>query len=232
MLDCPGDAGDETAAVAEAQTGGWHMIGCDFAYDQGNTLVAYNADGSASVGSDGFRSRHEALTYEWPILAGMVGELCLQELNVPWVGYEEDRKPLTPNWSDTPLGPVAFQPIRKDANHAGGANLLYMDTHVEWLTMVDTSSSSVLWGGQPPSLPGSVVNTAIPNPYIEGDECIYEAQPPYGSLRGDTFIRYYACIDPTTHGASVQYDATWCHKGYGGYKCGKDLMPPGSWPWP
>ena len=219
MLDCPGDAGDECAAIAEPVTGGWHMMGSDYSLDQGNTLVAWVASGSDC--SDNFRGRHEALTYEWPILAGMIGELCLQDLTAPWVAYGADIKPLTPNWSTNPLGPVAFQPIRKDANHAGGANLLYFDSHVEWLPMVQDLSNEVIFGPE-----------AIPNPYIQGDHCIYEAEPPWGDLRGDTIIRYYACIDPTTHGTIVQYEHTWCHEGWEGYKCGKYLMPPGTWPWP
>jgi prepilin-type N-terminal cleavage/methylation domain-containing protein/prepilin-type processing-associated H-X9-DG protein len=228
MFDCPGDAGDE--AYSRVEPNGFQIHNSDYAFDQGDTMVAWTADGSDC--SDNFRGKREGLTYEWPILAGMVGELCLQDLSAPKYAYGADVKPLTPNWSTNPTGPVAFMPYRKDANHAGGANLLYMDTHVEWLPMIETSSTGVLFGNPSMAPPPNPPNTAIPNPYIEGDECIYECQPPWASLRGDTYIRYYNCVDPTTHGIAHPYEYTWIHKSYGGYKCGKAMMPPGTWPWP
>ena len=215
MFDCAGDAGDEAYARIDVR-GFWSIEATDYGFDQGDTFVAVNADGT--TGNDNLRGHREALTFEWPILAGMVGEFCLQMLDVPHSGAGA-KVDLSPNWVDTPGGPVAFQPIRKDANHAGGANLLYMDTHVEWLRMHETTSNGVLWGGSIGTPPPTGLNTAIPNPYIDGDECIYEPQPIYGDLRGDTFIRYYSIFK-------------WPKDAFEGYKYGKTILPPGTYPIP
>jgi len=167
--DCPGDPSDAT--VARDFVTGWYMEGCDYAFDDSCTLLRIDADGTVGQCGmwDSFRVHREAFTNTWPPLAGLAGELCTQDLDVEC-------------YTAPPFPPDAFRPLKKDANHAGGANLLFGDSHVEWLPLQDSPMYPA---------PYHAFETTIgfiPNPYITGDNCIYEAE---WNLFGDTYVRYY-----------------------------------------
>jgi len=173
--DCPGDTGDKANAVDVGP--GYSIENTDYAFDQGlGAMVGFNADGTTitspaddnvnCIGQDNYRGHWKALSSEWPLLAGMAGELCRQYLEIP---------PVYPVHRD------AWRPLKKDSNHTGGANLLFMDAHAEWLPLkMDVT--------YPDSPAFESAIGFIPNPYIKGDNCIYEAYP---DLLGDTYIRYY-----------------------------------------
>jgi prepilin-type N-terminal cleavage/methylation domain-containing protein len=197
IFDCPGNPGDETVMVDDGF--GWYAEGCDYAFDQGYTLVGFDDDGCQDMcgGWDNWRGHRQALTDEWPLLAGMAGELCTQQLDVPCMN-KPDCVPLD-----------SWKPLKKDSNHAEGANLIFMDAHVEFLKLQPDAMY--------PAYPAFEDTVGfIPNPFIEGDNCIYEAMP---DLFGDTFIRYYSQVK-------------WPKDCWNGYKEGKSPMPPGWYPCP
>ena len=167
VYDCPGDPGD--AAVAQRTPTGWYMEGCDYAFDDWCTVVAISADGTRTFTWDAYRLHREAFSDAWPLLAGVAGELCVQNLDVEC-------------YKAPPFPPDAFRPLKKDSNHAGGANLLFGDAHVEWLPMQDTP----MYGAPYHAFESAI--GFVPNPYIVGDNCVYEAEV---DGTGDTYIRYY-----------------------------------------
>jgi prepilin-type N-terminal cleavage/methylation domain-containing protein/prepilin-type processing-associated H-X9-DG protein len=170
MFDCPGNPGDEAYAADDGL--GYSIMNTDYGFDQGCTFSGYNDDGTETCGGqDNYRGHMEALTREWPLLAGILGEYCYQMLDVPTGAGIDHPTPAAPDPK-----PWAWEPIKKDANHAGGANLLFYDMHVEFLPLVNN-----------PAVFDDNGN-AIPNPYIEEDMCIYELQP---DLHGETYIHYY-----------------------------------------
>jgi prepilin-type N-terminal cleavage/methylation domain-containing protein/prepilin-type processing-associated H-X9-DG protein len=206
IYDCPGDPGDP--CVAEWLYTGYMMRGCDYAFDDWATINGLNADGSMGPCSwDNYRAHRDAFSDQWPLLAGLAGELCPQDVDSLVCGTPTSGG----NW---PLD--AWRPIKKDVNHAGGANLLFYDTHVEFLKLQD----GAMYGS-----PYHAFETTlgfIPNPYVEGDNCIYECEV---DLAGDTYIRLYDGDRwPRKHTPS---DDCWP-----GYKTDKSFTPPGWYPCP
>jgi len=61
--------------------------------------------------------------------------------------------------------------IDKTKNHADGSNALFYDGHIEFLPLVDNK---------------------VPNPYIDGDDCIHEYDIP---VFGESYIMYYVQKD-------------------------------------
>ena len=203
MFDCPGNPGDES--VAQQTPTGWYMEGTDYGFDDYGNVNGINADGTMGPCTwDNFRGHREAFSDGWPLMAGLAGELCTQSLNVECY---------TPASSAGTWGLDDWRPMKKDSNHAGGANVLFYDAHVEWLPKQDTA----MYGA-----PYHAFETAIgfiPNPFIIGDNCIYEIET---DLVGDTWFRYFnGHIWPRRPDGSTD-----C---WPGYKIDKYFTPPGWW---
>ena len=104
---------------------------------------------------------------------------------------------------------------RAPVRACAAANLLFYDYHVEWLPLVPGPI-------YPEHLAFEPALGFIPNPYVEGDNCIYEVEP---DLRGETYIHYYNCL---------RWDK--CFIDMVGHRQiprqGKDPTPPGWFPCP
>lgn len=201
IYDCPGNAGD--SAVAQQTPTGWWMENTDYAWDDWCTTNMINVDGTMGPCSwDNFRAHRDAFSDQWPLLAGLAGELCIQNLDVECY---------TPADSSGTWPLDAWRPTKKDANHAGGANVLFGDTHVEWLPKQDGAMYAA------PHKAHETVLGFIPNPYVEGDNCVYEAEV---DLTGDTWFRMF-----DGHRWPRRPDgSTDC---WPGYKTDKSFMAPG-----
>jgi len=203
--DCPGDPGDQTVAEFQVPTGGWFMRNTDYLFDIGSGLAGPDADGSFGTGNwDNWRVHKEAATTTWPLLAGLVGE----ELDWNTTGFVCG---MTSPITNLDL----FRPLKKDPHHAGGANLLYGDSHVEWLQL--RASPMYPQAQYHAFLVPPATNIGwIPNPYITGDNCIYE---PEIVLFGDTFLSWYdGSVVPFMYNCVASSDPPWrgpeCIKGW------------------
>jgi len=173
--NCPGDPGDETVAEFKPLTGGWFMRGADYLYDKTATLNGPAADGTFGCPTttwDNFRTHRQAFSPSWPLLAGLIGELCTWNLDTDCLGRDGDYTGNTDMW----------RPLEKDSHHAGGSNMVFGDAHVEWLPLQATA----MYGAPYHAFESAI--GFIPNPYMTGDNCIYEAEV---DLFGDTFIGMY-----------------------------------------
>jgi prepilin-type processing-associated H-X9-DG protein len=217
-LNCPGDPGDETVAERVPETGGWFMRNTDYLFDIASTLMGLNADASwggcpAGRSWDNYRVHREACTTTWPLLAGLIGE------EIPWS--------LTGLACGSTFAPNinVLRPLKKDAHHANGANLLYGDSHVEWLPLQMTAMYPVA-----PAGPYHAFEAAlgyIPNPFIIGDNCIYEAEL---TLFGDTYVSWYdGEVLPRKTGCSL-IDGSGGSDCLSGWKVEKRYCPPGWYP--
>jgi prepilin-type processing-associated H-X9-DG protein len=162
-------------------------------FDIGSGLAGPDADGQFGLPNtswDNWRVHKEACTTTWPLLAGLVGE----ELNWNTTGFVCG---MTSPITNLDL----FRPTKKDPHHAGGANLLYGDSHVEWLQLRASAMYTV-----PPYHAFETAAGFIPNPYITGDNCIYEAEI---VLFGDTFLSWYdGSVVPFMHDCTFGYDSS------------------------
>jgi len=178
VFDCPGNRGDTSVVVADGAR--FRIDHTDYGLDQRCTFAGFNDDGTETCSAqDNYRGHMQAMMPQWPLMAGLLGEFCEQMLDVPTGPGIDHPTPAYPS-----PRPWAWEPIKKDANHVGGANLLFYDYHVEWLPLVSDRMYPEHRAFEP-------AIGFIPNPYIEGDNCIYELEP---DLLGETYIRYYNAL--------------------------------------
>jgi len=186
IFDCPGDPSD--TVTPQVWRGSdpvyYEMIDSDYAFDG---VHRWDWRGCEGAGPSPKPSDYRTLrmTEAYPLLAVLYGELP----TLTQVG-----RGLLPDDNKTPVPDVSTYfgvqgntataikcstltagqspwhwPIKKNNNHGTGDNALFYDGHVEFLPYDDTA-----W--------------KVPNPYMPGDACIYEANP---GVNGDAYIGWY-----------------------------------------
>ena len=169
MFDCPGDAGDETFATVwyPGDPPYYWMVDSDYAFDGVHRMKWKDCDGAQpSPKPSDYRTMR--MTDAYPLLAVLYGEIPTQQDIGTGTGLGVDVSVGTTCTQADAAGTSPWHwPIDKSPNHADGSNAMFYDGHIEFMPETD-------W--------------AVPNPYVDGDDCIFEINPGY---HGDAYIGWY-----------------------------------------